>query len=64
VRSELLWPPFVLARATRDTATPRARADACAPGEDAAEAIALTPGRATVAGSIYTSHGVARYLTD
>ena len=33
-------------------------------GEDRAEAIALTPGRATVAGSIYSSHGVARYLTD
>ncbi len=32
-------------------------------GEDAAEAVALTPGHATVAGSIYTSHGVARYLT-
>ena len=28
-----------------------------------AEAIALTPGHATVAGSIYASHGVARYLT-
>ena len=32
-------------------------------GEDAAQAIALSPGRATVAGSIYGSHGVARYLT-
>ena len=32
-------------------------------GEDAAEAIALTPGHATVAGSIYGSHGVARYAT-
>jgi len=32
-------------------------------GEDAAEAIALTPGRATVAGSIYSSHGLARYQT-
>jgi hypothetical protein len=32
-------------------------------GEDAAEAIALTPGHATVAGSIYSSHGLARYLT-
>jgi hypothetical protein len=32
-------------------------------GEDAAEAIALTPGHATVAGSIYAKHGVARYLT-
>ena len=26
-------------------------------------AIALTPGRATLAGSIYGSHGLARYLT-
>ena len=33
-------------------------------GEDKAEAIALTPGRATVAGSIYAKHGLARYLTD
>ena len=33
-------------------------------GEDRAEAIALTAGRATVAGSIYASHGVARYVTD
>ena len=32
-------------------------------GEDAAEAIALTPGHATLAGSIYNSHGLARYLT-
>ena len=32
-------------------------------GEDEAEAVALTPGHATVAGSIYGSHGVARYLT-
>ena len=32
-------------------------------GEDQAEAIALTPGHATVAGSIYSSHGLARYLT-
>jgi uncharacterized delta-60 repeat protein len=32
-------------------------------GEDTAEAIALTPGHATVAGSIYASHGLARYLT-
>jgi hypothetical protein len=32
-------------------------------GEDKAEAIALTPGHATVAGSIYSSHGLARYLT-
>jgi len=32
-------------------------------GEDAAEAIALTPGHATVAGSIYGSHGLARYAT-
>ena len=32
-------------------------------GEDQAEAIALTPGHATVAGSIYESHGVARYAT-
>lgn len=32
-------------------------------GEDKAEAIALTPGQATVAGSIYASHGLARYLT-
>ena len=33
-------------------------------GEDSAEAIALTAGHATVAGSIYASHGVARYLTE
>ena len=33
-------------------------------GEDSAEAIALTPGHATLAGSIYGSHGVARYLTE
>jgi uncharacterized delta-60 repeat protein len=33
-------------------------------GEDRAEAIALTPGRATAAGSIYGSHGLARYVTD
>ena len=32
-------------------------------GEDAAEAIALMPGHATVAGSIYGSHGLARYAT-
>ena len=32
-------------------------------GEDTAEAIALTPGHASVAGSIYSSHGLARYLT-
>jgi uncharacterized delta-60 repeat protein len=32
-------------------------------GEDTAEAIALTPGHATIAGSIYSSHGLARYLT-
>ena len=32
-------------------------------GEDTAEAIALTPGHATVAGSIYAKHGIARYLT-
>jgi uncharacterized delta-60 repeat protein len=32
-------------------------------GEDDAFAIALTPGRATLAGSIYGSHGLARYLT-
>ena len=32
-------------------------------GEDVAEAVALTPGHATLAGSIYTSHGLARYLT-
>ena len=32
-------------------------------GEDAAEAIALTPGHATLAGSIYSSHGLARYRT-
>jgi Domain of unknown function (DUF5122) beta-propeller len=32
-------------------------------GEDQAFAIALTPGRATLAGSIYGSHGLARYLT-
>jgi uncharacterized delta-60 repeat protein len=32
-------------------------------GEDSAEAIALTAGHATLAGSIYGSHGVARYLT-
>jgi len=31
-------------------------------GEDRAESIALGPGRATVAGSIYASHGVARYV--
>ena len=34
-----------------------------APARTQAEAIALTPGHATVAGSIYGSHGVARYLT-
>ena len=33
-------------------------------GEDTAEAIALTRGHATVAGSIYGSHGVARHLTE
>jgi uncharacterized delta-60 repeat protein len=32
-------------------------------GEDEAEAVALTPGHATVAGAIYGSHGVARYVT-
>ena len=32
-------------------------------GEDEAFAIALTPGRATLAGTIYGSHGLARYLT-
>jgi hypothetical protein len=32
-------------------------------GEDDALAIALTPGRATLAGSIYGSHGLVRYLT-
>ena len=31
-------------------------------GEDEAFAIALTPGHATLAGSIYGSHGLARYL--
>ena len=42
---------------------PRSRPTPSAPAEDEAEAVALTPGRATVAGSIYGSHGVARYLT-
>ena len=32
-------------------------------GEDEAQAIALTAGHATLAGSIYGSHGVARYIT-
>jgi len=33
-------------------------------GEDEAQAVALTPGHATVAGSIYSSHGLARYVTE
>jgi hypothetical protein len=33
-------------------------------GADAAASLALVPGRAVVAGEIYASLGIARYLTE